>query len=359
MKIRGSIVAALAVLLTACGDQVLNVGDGAGEGGVPEPTGDGGALECAPGACANYSFTCTEGSPTNVHCVVDTSPQFSSPICALTGQCSSVSAVPTCSWAATPCSGSEACSAPAGAGGVVSVEVDPAATGGPSQTVLSAYFNFGEDVGGQALGACVYNPYGNQLVQSGFVGAPAPRPGIVTVTAPGFTESAVPACDGTYAPVTTSEPIAPGTLVSFAWSAQGTAGSGTDFPTSLPSVPAPHFVALATSDALAAASPSVPRGNDLAVDWTATGKPLQLEQVVVILTQGLAVMTCTFDASAGSGVVPADALLELDAGSAAYEVYSLHEADDGTEGNGGYLRFLVEMAATTPAGLAKGTLTLE
>jgi hypothetical protein len=356
MKIRGSMIPALAVLVSACSGQTLDVG---GDGAVPEPTGDGGALECAPSACAGYSFSCTEGTPTNVQCAVDTNPQFPSPICALTGQCSTT-AMPTCSWTSTPdCTSSGACVAPGGASGTVTVEVDPAGTSGASHTVLTAYFNFGEDTGGQTLGACVYNQYGGQLLQSGFVGAPAPRPGIVEVTASGFTESAAPACDGTYAPVTTSETISPGLLVSFAWTHQATAGSGADFPSSLPSVPAPHFVALATSDLLAAASPSVPRGTDLPVDWTVTGTPLDLEQVVVVLTQDLAVVTCAFDAGAGSGVVPADALLELDAGSATYDVYSLHEADDGTEGNGGYLRFLVEMAAATPTGLAKGALTLE
>ncbi len=179
------------------------------------------------------------------------------------------------------------------------------------------------------------------------------------MTAAGFTATSSPACDGLYTPATTSQTIAPGAQVSFAWSAPGDTQYGNNFPTSLPSVPAPHFVTLASSNALAAASPTVPRASDLAVDWTVTGTPLSMEQVVVALTQGMATVTCTFDASAGSGVVPADALLKLDAGSASYQVYSLHEADDGDSTDEWNLRFLVEMPAATPAGTAKGTLALQ
>jgi len=246
---------------------------------------------------------------------------------------------------------------PIGGTGLVTVEVDPGTTG-PNTTVLTAYFNHDESIGGQTFGDCVYNPYGGELTQGGIVGAPAPRPGIITVTAPGFTESITPACDGTYAPGTASETISPGSLVSCAFSAQATAGSGDGFPSSLPSVPAPHPIRLGASDALAAASPTVPRASDLALDWTVTGTPLALEQVVVLVTQGDQTLTCSFDASAGSGVVPADALLKLGAAAAAYGVYSVHEADDGM-GGASDLRFIVQTAAATPTGLAKGTLTLD
>ncbi len=366
MKIRVSMLAAIFFSLSGCG-QELDVGSGPGGSGEGGPTlSQDGVLSCSPGDCANYSFTCTEGSPKNVQCSVDRSSEFESPICALTGECDPPGVV-TCSWAQTPCTGGQACAAPAGGAGVVAVEVAPAGNASASSTVLTAYFNHGWNSEGQAFGDCVYSPDGAELVQSGFAYAPAPRPGIITVTSSGFTESVSPACDGTYAPATTSEAITPGALVNFGFTEQATAGSGDGFPTSLPSVPAPHFIALAASDVLAAVSPSASRATDLAVDWTVTGTPLSLEQVVVVLTQGLKTVSCSFDAGENSGVVPADALLALGAGNTSYQVYSLHEAGggqgegglDGDDEGGWAIRFRVQMAAATPAGLAKGTLRLE
>jgi len=241
----------------------------------------------------------------------------------------------------------------------VSVLVPPPGTPG-AETTLTAYFNHGVDTGGQSFGACVFDPDGAILTQSGVVGAPAPRPGVVTVTAKGFTESITPACDGTYATGSTSETIEPGSLVTFGFGDQKTAGSGDDFPTSFPGVPAPHFVTLASTDRLTAASPKVSRASDLGVDWTVSGTPLSLESVVVLWTQKSATLTCTFDASAGTGVVPADALLQLDKGSASFAVQSVHEADDGNPDEGGWgIRLLVQMPASTPTGLAVGSATLE
>ena len=361
MKIRVLTIPALVVVLSSCLAKTLTVGSGPGdtrEGGTPGLT-EAGTLGCTPGDCSSYSFTCTSGSPKNVQCVVDTSAEFPSPICTLTGECVA-EAMPTCAWTPTPCSGSGPCSAPFGGAGLVSVEVDPAGTTGPSATVLTAYFNHAQYIGGQTFGDCVYNANSGDPGQSGVSGAPAPRPGIITASAPGFTVSISPACDGTYAPGTSSTTMAPGALVGFAFTEQGAAGSGDGFPTSLPSVPAPHPITLGAADALAAASPTVVRATDLAVDWTVTGTPLALEHVVVLMTQGTKQVTCTFDAGGGSGVVPADALLELGAASASYAVYSVHEADLGMGSTGGWdVRFLVQTAAATATGLAKGTLTLD
>jgi hypothetical protein len=236
--------------------------------------------------------------------------------------------------------------------------VDPPVEAGASTTTLAAHFDSSTENPGPSFGDCVYQADGANLQQSGQVGVPAPSPGTITVTAAGFMATTIPACDGLYAPASFTQTIAPGALVSFAWSTPGDTPDGYNFPAAPPSVPAPHFVSIAASDALAAASPTVPRATDLAVDWTVTGTPLSMEQVVVALTQGMATVTCTFDATAGSGVVPADALLKLAAGSASYQVYSLHEADDGDTTDEWTLRFLVEMPAATPAGTAHGTLTL-
>jgi hypothetical protein len=375
MKTRVLMMVAFGVL-TACAGKTLDVGNAPGTSGVggnsasttyqtgAEATGAGGT--CVPSDCAGYTLTCTQGTPTNQKCVLDTSSQFPTPMCTLTGDCAA-GAVASCSWTPPPpvCGANGGpCSVSAGIGGgsgVVSVEVDPSDGANASSSILDAYFSSGSYGTGQMLGDCVYDPNGENLTVSGELGFPAPNPGIISVTAPGFTASVTPACDGIYSPKTVSETIAAGALVSFAWTGPPDAGTalGDSFPTTLPTVPAPHFVALGASDTLAAASPAVSRANDLPVDWTVTGTPLALEQVVVLLTQGVATVTCTFAANAGSGVIPADALLRLDAGTASFDVHSLHEADDGMDDDEGELRFLVEMAASTPTGLAQGTLTLQ
>ena len=228
--------------------------------------------------------------------------------------------------------------------------------GGPELDDALAYFNR-RGRGGQTFGACVYNKYGGNRAVRVRRGARA-APGIVTVTAPGFTESVVPACDGTYARDDLRD-VAPGLSVGFAWSSQAAAGSGTDFPSSLPSASAPHFVALATSDALAATSPDIRARTILHVDWTVTGRRSSSSRWSSVADAGAGGCDVHLRRRRWLGCRSRDALLMLDKGSASYDVYSLHEADDGMAGGAGYLRFLVEMAAATPTGLAKGTLTLE
>jgi hypothetical protein len=372
MKICLWTISALFTLVSACGGKTLKVGDGpegGGGGGAggssvvgPADGEDGGApTSCGPSDCSAYSFKCSEGTPTDVQCVLDKSPQFATPMCTLVGLCES-GAVATCSYTPPPptCTGSGACSVSAGGGipgGTVSVVVNPTGTPGAA-SVLDAYFNYGYSSDTETLGNCVYDANGADLTQDGETGVPAPNPGIVTVTAPGFKASVSPACDGTYAPDDSSETIAPGAVVSFAFTPQNSSEGG-EYPSPLPSLPAPHFIGLAASDALAASSPSFSRASDLPVDWTVMGTPLVLEQVVVLMTQGTATLTCTFGASTHSGVIPADALLRFTAGTASYGVYSVQEGDVMNATDGPSLSFLVEMAAATPTGLAKGALTLQ
>lgn len=253
------------------------------------------------------------------------------------------------------------------AGGFVSVELDPSAGGTAASTTLSAYFTESEgSTSAQTLGVCVYNPQGASRPTGGvFPGSPSPDPGPITATSPTLSITASPACDGTYAPVTAPKTFAGGDLVSFAWQPPPVQSEDTGisepFPTALPQVPAPHLVALGAGQVLAAASPTIPRASDAAVSWTVTGTPLSLEQVIVLLTQGTATVTCSFTASAGSGVVPADALLKLNAAQASYTVFSQHAAalSSGSAGSDWGVSFFANAIAATPAGLAKGTATLQ
>jgi hypothetical protein len=358
MKTHASTITLLAIVLSGCEVSTLDLTPtssvGTEEGSAP--------TSCSASDCASFSLSCSEGTATNVKCVLDSSPQFPQAFCTLTGECAA-SAVPTCSWTAPEncvTSGSAtACSISVGGGGIVTVEVDPAGDSGVGSSTVNAYFDSAIETDGTTFGSCVYQANGADLVHSGQVGVPAPNPGTITVAASGFSVSSVPACDGLYTEVTTTQSIAPGALVSFAWSNPGDTEYGDKFPTSLPTVPAPHFATLASSNTLAASSPTVARATDLAVDWTVTGTPLAMEQVVVSLTQGTALVTCSFDASAGTGVVPADALLKLDSGSATYSVESVHQADDNDTSTDWDLRFVVQTPLATPTGTAKGTLALQ
>jgi hypothetical protein len=169
--------------------------------------------------------------------------------------------------------------------------------------------------------------------------------------------TATPACDGTYASVAAPQSLAAGDIVTFAWSPP--AADPNTFPAGLPQVPAPHFVALGAGQAFASASPTLPRATDASVTWTVTGTPLELEQVIVFLSQGTATVTCAFTASGGSGVVPADALLKLNAAQASYSVFSQHADPLNDQTTGWDVDFEVNALAATPTGLAAGTVVLQ
>jgi hypothetical protein len=340
-----------AFALSACAARTLDVGAAKPGTSTSPITYVGG---CAAGSCGNQEFACAVGTAVNLQCAPDPfAGQGSDPAghCTLTGQCATADAGACPTASSTQCSGG-VCAAPVGGGGYVSVERDGASA------VLAAYFNHGvEASNGQPFGACVYNPYGAETAQSGVTGAAAPNPGVVSVKGPALDVSATPACSGLYAPVTTAQTFAGGDLVTLSWKPPST--DPDTFPSSLPSVPAPHLVSLAGGQAFALAAPTIPRGTDVAVTWTVDGTPMALEQVVVLLTQGVATVRCAFDASMGSGVVPADALLKLAAAEASYAVFSQHQAEVKDSSTSWDVLFELNAVAATPAGLAKGTVTLQ
>ena len=348
-----------------CAARVLDVGStGApgSNGGGPGSTASassGGAIayagDCTPASCGDMSASCASlgtsfagATPTNLKCSPDPyAGQGSDPAgsCLLSFDCASVAGVGaapdggSCPAWTTPgyptscsqgvCGGTSGAAVGGQGGGFVTVEMDPSNSGSGGSAILSAYFNHlgGASQAPTQLGACLYDPQGASRGELATLpGAPAPNPGAVTAAAPGvaFSMTATPACDGTYAPVTGAKIIAAGDLVAFQWTPPS--DDPDTFPSTFPAVPAPHPIAL-DPQAFAAASPSISRAADVPVSWNVMGTPLALEQVVVQLTQGVATVTCSFDASAGSGVVPADALLKLSAAPASYEVYSQHAAE--------------------------------
>jgi len=379
------LIAAAGVTGGACAAKTLTVGSGDGPGSSStESVATQGS--CTSASCGNQTLACVGGgTPTHLECVPH--PDASGPsifmgTCILQGECAATtgetgaeagtatstatSGTSTC--VTTPLSNCGAtsngavCSEISGGSGVVTVEIDPTpGDAGVTTTQLSAFFTSGSEstTSQQTFGACTLNPYGGEQGESGVQG-PAPNPGSISVTASGFSGSLYPACDGTYASLTSQQAPVAGSLASVAWNVP--AGNPWQFPTSTPSVPTPHFLAIAAGDALSTSSPSVPRGQDLTLAWTVGGTPEELEQAILVFTQGNNTVSCTFPSSAHSGSIPAEALLQLGAGAASYSFFSQtlqQTSEPGTSFGGWEVDFAVQAVATTPTGLATGAITLE
>lgn len=376
--------------LAGCAAKVLAVGSGSGSStpgsGENVPT----QGSCTSASCANQSLTCVGGgAPTNLECIPhpDASNSIFMGTCILQGDCtatgttgttgtggssgsSSTTGVASCvttplSSCGTDSNGDQVCSASFGGSGTVTVEMDPAAgDAGAASTTLSAFFTGAQ--GGtstqQTYGACIFDPYGasgDADEESGAQG-PAPNPGDISIKASGFTGSLYPACDGTYASATSEGTPAAGSLVSLTWALP--AGNPWQFPTSFPSVPAPHVIALHAGGPFTASYPSdpreLPRGHDDSETWVASSATGQLEQAIFLMTEGMATLTCTFPASDGAGTIPSEALLQLAAGKASYVVFSQTSQVENDADAEWQLEFAINAVATTPNGLAKGTLGL-
>jgi hypothetical protein len=326
-------------LVVACGGN-LDVGNGPGtDSGV---TGTG---SCTASDCAGYAITCSSGEPTNLQCVADETIMS----CTLVGQCAAANATQTCTFTPPPaCTGNGPCVSSGVE--IESGEID--LTSDPTTSTTTLDVNFGDEET-QTIGDCQYQPYG--LGEPGYVnGQPLPNEGTVTATAAGFTLSASPLCDGTYPTASTGQLVDLGAIVSFDW--VGTAGSP---PPTFPSIPGPHAISVTEPGTLNASATTLMRASDVALSWTPLETPLSLEQVGFELVQGSQRLECRFTASANTGTVPADALLEFTAGTAQFRMFSLHASlpsgtDDTTP------TFIVMRQAVFSDGPAvKGTLTLQ
>jgi hypothetical protein len=248
--------------------------------------------------------------------------------------------------------------------------MDPAAgDAGAASTTLSAFFTGAQ--GGtstqQTYGACIFDPYGASAdadVESGAQG-PAPNPGDISIKGSGFTGSLYPACDGTYESATSEGTPAPGSLVSLTWALP--AGNPWQFPTSFPSVPAPHVMLLPAGSVFATSSappivrnpPGSPKFTGFSEKWWASSATGHLEELVFLMTQGTATLTCTYPAADGAGTFPVEALLQFAAGKVSYVVFSQTTQVENDADAEWQLEFAVNVVATTPNGLAKGTFGLE
>jgi hypothetical protein len=207
------------------------------------------------------------------------------------------------------------------------------------------------------IGACTIDPCFSPV--SSRAGSDVTDVGQVTLVSSTATGAIEPQSDGTYATRT---------FVGVPWMTGGdslTLG-WTHFPGSTSqaggtlALETPPYVTLSSGSPFADPTSTLARTGDLTFSWTSDSPPASADNVSVYLVSGSTQVGCNFDASAGTGVVPAAALQSLDAGAGTFDVHSkrftgqhMAAADGSTWAFG----FNVDAIARTSDGLALGTVT--
>jgi hypothetical protein len=169
-----------------------------------------------------------------------------------------------------------------------------------------------------------------------------------------------PGVDGAYPSDTVKGQLAwtaGGAQVSFQWAEvpgdRSSAGGSATLET-------PPYIALTPGSAFAVPPTTLPRGQDLTVEWISDTTPAPADKVAVDLESGSVQLVCIFAASAGMGVIPPSALALVPAGAGSYNVHSKEGATTkNVEGSQWSFGFNVDAQARTSSGLAKGAVTFE
>jgi hypothetical protein len=195
-----------------------------------------------------------------------------------------------------------------------------------------------------------------------------PDVGAVTLTGADFDAvSLQPAGGGTYAPddvdgqsgwTTEGQPLA--------WTWAHAPGDST-LAGGKVTLATPPFITLTKESAFYTAPTTLARDQPLTVTWTAASLPTANDTVLVDVSgpasNGVSTaISCTFEVSAGQGVVPAAALQKLPAGSGWYDVHSkeyLSQVLATSDGTPWTLEFNVDAHAIVMDGVANGSLTLQ
>jgi hypothetical protein len=216
----------------------------------------------------------------------------------------------------------------------------------------------------KTVGACVINPtyIEPQNDHSGIVGAPRPQAGEVHIDGGNLSLIFDTDAAGDYAPQKATGPVAwkGGEAITIAWLGNG-ASQGLESGLSH-SFRAPTYASLDPGSAFAEATPTISRLNDLELAWHFDASPGADDRVVVDLRVSPAYnhsarALCAFDASAGHGVVSANALETIGAGSGTYSVTSEH--DFAVVTNYWHLNYTLAARARGTDGLATGSVTIE
>jgi hypothetical protein len=124
----------------------------------------------------------------------------------------------------------------------------------------------------------------------------------------------------------------------------------------------PAYLTLAAGSAFAAQPGTWPRRQDLTLAWTADTTPSGEDQLLVDLSSGTTQISCSFAASASSGVIPAGVLAYLPAGTGSFDLHSKQYAFQivlGPDGTPWQISFNVDAHALTNYGLSYGSVTFQ
>lgn len=242
---------------------------------------------------------------------------------------------------------------------VTSVPVSGSAVGA-SYEVLASFTNGARACATTTFGACVVDPC---FAQKKNAGEAKPSAGSIVVGGADMTAvSLEPGGDGSYSSseVTGVVPWKTGgeTVMFQLENAPGDTSTSSDRVTQS----TPPYVALTTTSAFASKTDTLSRDHDLALAWSTDSVATAGDFIVAEFASGGAQAVCTFEASAGSGVVSAQALASLGAGDASYEIRSVTTSTKeivDAQGASWTIAFHVETRARTSDGVAAGSVTLE
>lgn len=122
----------------------------------------------------------------------------------------------------------------------------------------------------------------------------------------------------------------------------------------------PPYVTLSPGSPFADPTSTLDRTADLTFSWTSDTAPESTDYLGVYFDSGSTQVGCNFDASAGTGVVPAAALQTLGAGAGSFDIHSKRingESLTATDGSTWSFGFNVDALARTSYGVAAGKVT--
>jgi hypothetical protein len=130
----------------------------------------------------------------------------------------------------------------------------------------------------------------------------------------------------------------------------------------------PPYVTLSEGSAFATPTSTLVRSQDLTLTWTTVTQPTEYDFVKINLSGPVGAagtstsVGCRFPASAGRGVIPADALKPLGAGQGSYDVHSQESQSETVEDSNGSawtFGFNLNAHALTSSGAATGSITFQ
>jgi hypothetical protein len=207
------------------------------------------------------------------------------------------------------------------------------------------------------IGACTVNPC--LTPPPSVTGSDVTNAGQITVATSTTTDAIEPESDGDYATQTFDAApwMAGGESVTVTWAhfPGSTTEAGGTFVAETP-----PYVTLSPGTPFADPTSTLDRSADVTFSWTSDTAPASTDRVGVYFDSGSTQVGCNFDASAGTGVVPAAALQALGVGAGSFDIHSKHSGTEklpAADGSTWSFGFNVDAFARTSYGVAGGRVT--